>query len=56
MKINTPEFRNKPYERYKQELKAWQEITDVSKTKQGIAVALTLPEDHEIREKVFDEL
>ena len=34
------------------------EITDLEKEKQGIAIALTLPEDDEsgIREKVFDEL
>ncbi len=38
MKINPPDFRNKSYERYKQELQAWQEITDLAKAKQGIAV------------------
>ena len=33
-------------------------ITDIEKKKQGIVVALSLPEDHEkgIRDKVFEEL
>jgi hypothetical protein len=58
MKINPPEFKNKAYDRYKQELNAWKEITELPKKKQGIAVALTLPEEHDsgIREKVFDEM
>ena len=47
----------KSYERYKQELLALKLVYDVTKSKQGIIVALSLPEDHEtqIREKVFDE-
>ena len=50
--------KGKNYERFKQELLAWREITDLSKAKQSIAVALTLPENDEtqIREKVFDQL
>ena len=58
MKIKTPEFKNGCYERYRIELEAWREITDLEKEKQGIAIALTLPEEDEtgIREKVFDEL
>ena len=57
MKIKTPEFKNGCYERYRIELEAWREINDLEKEKQGIAIALTLPEDDEsgIREKV-DEL
>ena len=37
---------------------AWREITDLAKNKQGIAVALSLPEDdeHQIKEKVFDQI
>lgn len=37
---------------------AWKEITELSKNKQGIAIALSLPEDDEsqIREKVFDQI
>ena len=48
----------KNYERYKQELLAWKEITDLDGRKQAIAVALSLPEedDTQIRDKVFDQL
>ncbi len=58
MRIQPPDFRKKSYERYKQELNAWKEVTDMAKKKQGIAVALTLPDDHEsgIREIIFDEM
>lgn len=37
---------------------AWREVTELSEFKQGIAIALTLPEDDEsqIREKVFDQI
>ena len=37
---------------------AWKEITDLAKNKQGIAVALSLPEDdeHQIKDKVFDQI
>ena len=59
MKINPPDFSKcATYERFKQELLAWESVTELPKKKRGIAVALTLPTDHEsgIREKVFDEL
>ena len=36
---------------------AWTELTDIAKDKQGIVVALSLPEDEtNIKEKVFDEI
>ena len=57
--INPPTFnRDKTYERFKLELLAWKEITDLRPDKQGIAIALSLPEDDEskIREKVFDQI
>ena len=57
--INPPAFnKTKSYERYKQELLAWKEVTDLSSRKQAIVVALSLPEDDEtqIRDKVFDQL
>ena len=57
--INPPAFnKTKSYERYKQELLAWKEVTDLSSRKQAIAVALSLPEEDEtrIRDKVFDQL
>ena len=34
-----------PYELYKQKLLAWREVTDLSKDKQGVAIALSLPEE-----------
>ena len=58
-RINPPGYSSaKNYERYKQELLAWREITDLQQSKQGIAVALSLPEESEnqIREKVFDQI
>ena len=59
MTANLPTFsKSKSYELYKQELLAWKEITDLDKRRQGVAIALTLPQDDEmqIREKVFDQL
>ena len=58
MKISPPGFKGKSYERFKQELLAWNEITDITKKRRGIAIALSLPEEgaNGIREKVFDEL
>lgn len=60
MRIDPPTFNTleKSYERYKQELLAWREVTNLDKTKQGIAIALTLPDNDSknIREKVFDEI
>jgi transposase InsO family protein len=54
-KVRPPDYsKAKSYERYKIELKAWREITELPKTKQGIAIALSLPEENDIREQVFD--
>lgn len=58
-KINPPYYnKEKGYERYKQELRAWQLVTDIKEEKRGIVVALSLPEsdDSGIRERVFDEI
>ncbi|XP_057310466.1 uncharacterized protein LOC130648431 [Hydractinia symbiolongicarpus] len=48
----------KPYNRYVDELKAWTLLTDLEKQKQGIAVALSLPEEDstQVRDKVFSEI
>ena len=57
--IKPPVYNNKKnYERYKQELLAWKEITDLDARKQAITVALSLPDedDTQIRDKVFDQL
>ena len=58
VKLNPPQFKGKTYERYKTELAAWREVTTLEKKQQGIAVALTLPEDDStgIRETVFEEM
>lgn len=61
MKLNPPELMEKNYERYKQELLFWNEITSLEQSKRGIAVALSLPEKSSsetknIREKVFSQL
>ena len=51
-KVNPPGLRSKPFELYKLELLAWCQITDLCKEKQGVAIALSLPEDdkEQIRE------
>ena len=50
--------KEKPYDRYVEELKAWCFVTELDKKKQGVAVALSLPENDPsgIRDKVFNEL
>ena len=58
-KINPPSFEKaKTCERFKQEVLAWKEITDLPKNKHGIAVALSLPVDdeHQIKDKVFEQI
>ena len=57
--INPPSLELvKNYERFKQEVLAWKEITDQAKNKQGIVVALSLPEngEHQKKDKVFDQI
>ena len=45
------------YELYRKQILAWTELTDLAKGKQGIVVALSLPEDEtNIKEKVFNEI
>ena len=48
----------KSYERYKFELDCWLKLGELAKSKQGVAVALSLPEKHssKIKDKVFNEL
>ena len=48
----------KPYDQYIEELKAWCLATDLPKQKQGVAIALSLPESDvsDIRDKVFNEI
>ena len=52
--MNPPTFRKGMlYELYRQELSAWSEVTDINRNKQGIMVALSLPQTDEmpVREK-----
>ena len=60
VKLEVPKFSSteKPYERYKVELSAWSLTTTTEKEKQGLVVALSLPEEDpsNIRDKVFSEL
>ena len=57
LEINIPVFIDNS-ERYRIELEAWREITDLPKAKPGIAVALLLPSESSsgIRDKVFEQL
>ena len=58
IEIDPPRFTSQNFERYKRELQAWSEVTNISKAKQGAVIALSLPEDdqYQIREKVFSGL
>ena len=57
-KINPPDLSSGNYELYKEKLLAWQMVTDISVDKQGIVIALTLPNDdkHKIQEEVFSQI
>ena len=50
--------KGKCFEIYRKEILAWGELSDLPKSKQGIVVALSLPEDDNtyIRERVFDQI
>ena len=50
--------KGKCFEIYRKEILAWGELTDLPKSKQGIVIALSLPEDDKthIRERVFDQI
>ena len=55
-----PRFdKGKSYELYRKEVLAWGEVTDLPKTKQGIVIALSLPEDDDkrhIKESIFNQI
>ena len=57
MTISPPDVKGKTYEQFHLELEAWGEVPYLAKAKQGIVVALSLPEGSGtgIRDKVFDE-
>ena len=57
-KITVPQYRvGKPYELFKNELLAWEAVTELDKKKRGIVVALALPDDDscQLRAKLFDK-
>lgn len=47
-----------PYNRWVDEIKAWQALTNLEAKKRGIAIALSLPEDgqNSVRDKLFIKL
>ena len=57
---NPPVFdsTSKSYDSYNEELKAWCIVKDLNKAKQGLAVALSMPENDAsgVRDKVFNEI
>ena len=56
---NPPVFsKEKPYDRYVDEIRAWCIVTELDKKKQGVAIALSFPESDPsgVRDKVFNEL
>ena len=48
----------KPYDQYVEELRAWCIVTDLAKEKEGVAIAVSLPENEPsgVRDKVFNEI
>ena len=55
MTIEPPHFFSKNFEIYKLELLAWSEVTEISKSKQAIVIALSITDD-DIRENIFTQL
>ena len=55
-KITIPKFGDdKNYEGWKCELAFWQLATTTEKNKQALLIALSFPEDSEVRHRVFNE-
>ena len=55
MTIDPPDFSPQNFELYKQELRAWSEVTEVSRSKQAIVIALSI-KDTATRENVLSQL
>ena len=55
MTIDPPDFSPQNFELYKQELRAWSEVTEVSRSKQAIVIVLSI-KDTDTREKVLSQL
>ena len=56
VELNVPEYKSTCCGLWKKEVEAWATVTELSLDKQAIAVALSLPQDERIKEKVFGEL
>ena len=55
-KFNIPIFGgDKSYNRWLEEIKAWELTTAVEKKKQALTIALSLPEGSEVRRRIFEE-
>ena len=46
---------DKSYNRWLEEIKAWELTTAVEKKKQALTIALSLPEGSEVRRRIFEE-
>lgn len=56
-KVPPPVFCEKVnYERWKNEVDMWSAVTDLKKEQQGLALALSLPIESQVRDKVMTEL
>ena len=56
-KIPPPVFGgNKTYERWKEEISAWELVSKVDKKDKALTVALSFPEGSEVRDRVFSEV
>ena len=57
-KLHPPAFAGKTYELYKLQLEAWEALTDVPDEKQGLYIAMSLPDkdSSQIKEKVFEQV
>ena len=55
-RLNIPIFGgDKSYGRWLEEIKAWKLTTTLEKKKQGLIIALALPEGSEVRRRIFEE-
>ena len=57
-KIAVPQYIvGKPYELFKNDILAWEAVTELHKSKQGLVLALALPDDDscQLRSKLFDK-
>ena len=54
--VAVPIFRkDKPYSRFIDKLDGWELVTSIEKKKRAITVALSQPENSEVRRRIFEE-